>query len=48
MPSPPLPIVTSLLADERLRTEALNLSTWDVLAKPFDAQEICRLVAGAW
>lgn len=48
LPSPPLLIVTSLLADERLWAEALNLGAWDVLAKPFDAQEVCRVVEGAW
>jgi hypothetical protein len=48
LPSPPLLIVTSLLADERLWAEVLNLGAWDVLAKPFDAQEVCRVVEGAW
>src|SRR5271165_1029470 len=36
LPEPPLLIVTSRLADERLWAEALNLGAWDVLAKPLD------------
>jgi len=48
LPAPPLLIVTSLLADEQLWAEALNLGAWDVLAKPFDAQEVCRVVEAAW
>ena len=45
---PPLLIVTSRLADDRLWAEALNLGAYDVLAKPFDAREVCRIVALAW
>jgi len=44
LPDPPLLIVTSRLADERLWAEALNLGAWDVLAKPFDADEVIRIV----
>jgi DNA-binding NtrC family response regulator len=47
-PDPPLLIVTSRLADERLWAEAVNLGAWDVLAKPFDAQEVIRIVSVAW
>jgi DNA-binding response OmpR family regulator len=43
LPDPPLFIVTSRLADERLWAEALNLGAWDVLAKPFDANEVLRI-----
>ena len=43
LPDPPLLIVTSRLADERLWAEALNLGAWDVLAKPFDANEAIRI-----
>jgi len=43
LPDPPLFIVTSRLADERLWAEALNLGAWDVLAKPFDADEVMRI-----
>lgn len=39
--APPL-IVASRLADERLWAEALNLGAYDVLAKPFDPQELNR------
>jgi DNA-binding response OmpR family regulator len=48
LPAPPLLIVTSWLADERLWAEALNLGAWDVLAKPFDVQEVSRVVESAW
>jgi DNA-binding response OmpR family regulator len=44
LPDPPLLIVTSRLADERLWAEALNLGAWDVLAKPFDADEVIRII----
>jgi DNA-binding NtrC family response regulator len=47
-PDPPLLIVTSRLADERLWAEALNLGAYDVLAKPFDAREVIRIVSLAW
>jgi len=45
LPNPPLLIVTSRLADERLWAEALNLGAWDVLAKPFEADEVIRIVS---
>jgi len=45
--APPL-IVTSRLADERLWAEALNLGAYDVLAKPFDRDEVLRSVSLAW
>ncbi len=48
LPHPPLVIVTSRLADERLWAEALNLGAWDVLARPFDRDEVLRSVALAW
>ena len=44
IPDAPLFIVSSRLADERLWAEALNLGAWDVLAKPFDADEVIRIV----
>ncbi|HUI55418.1 MAG TPA: hypothetical protein VLY04_10625 [Bryobacteraceae bacterium] len=43
LPEPPLLIVTSRLADERLWAEALNLGAYDVLAKPFDSAEVARI-----
>ena len=45
--APPL-IVTSRVADEKLWAEALNLGAYDVLAKPFDRQELVRSVSLAW
>ena len=41
-------IVTSRSADERLWVEALNLGAYDVLAKPFDRDEVLRSVSMAW
>ncbi len=48
LPDPPLLIVTSKFADERLWAEALNLGAYDVLAKPFNCHEACRVVDSAW
>ena len=45
---PPLVIVTSRVADDRLWAEALNIGAFDVLAKPFDAEEVIRAVMLAW
>lgn len=42
---PPCLIVASRLADEFLWAEVLNLGGYDVLAKPFDAEEVVRVVA---
>ena len=47
LPEPPYLIVTSRLADDRLWSEALNLGAYDVLAKPFDANEVTRVLAMA-
>jgi DNA-binding NtrC family response regulator len=44
----PAVIVASRLADERLWAEALNLGAYDVLAKPFDRDEVLRSVSLAW
>ncbi len=44
----PTLIVTSRLADERLWAEALNLGAYDVLAKPFNSDEVLRSVSLAW
>jgi len=41
---PPCLIVTSRVADEFLWAEVLNLGGYDVLAKPFDPEEVCRVV----
>jgi DNA-binding response OmpR family regulator len=45
---PPLMIVTSRMADECLWVEALNLGAHDVLAKPYAANEVMRVVSVAW
>jgi DNA-binding response OmpR family regulator len=48
LPDPPLVIVTSRLADERLWAEALNVGAFDVLVKPFDPTEVIRILSLAW
>lgn len=45
---PPLVIVTSRLADEYLWAEVLNLGGHDVLAQPFDRDEVRRTITLAW
>ena len=45
---PPFLIVTSRLADEYLWAEALNLGIYDVLAKPYNPDEVTRVVSMAW
>jgi DNA-binding response OmpR family regulator len=47
LPHPPLLVVTSALADERLWAEALNVGAWDVLPKPLIAAEVVRVVSVA-
>jgi DNA-binding NtrC family response regulator len=44
----PMLVLTSRLADEHLWAEALRLGAYDVLAKPFDAMEVVRIVNFAW
>lgn len=45
---PPLLVVASQFADERFWAEALNLGAYDVLVKPFDAEEVNRTFTSAW
>jgi len=47
LPEPPRFIVASRLADDSLWSEALNLCAYDVLVKPFEAQEVVRVVNAA-
>ena len=44
---PPLVIVASRLADDRLWAEALNLGAYDVLSKPFESTEALRVIGHA-
>jgi DNA-binding response OmpR family regulator len=44
---PPLLIVISRLDDEGLWAEALNLGVYDLLVKPFDAEEVVRILGQA-
>jgi hypothetical protein len=48
LPMPPNLIVTSRLADDELWAEVLNLGGYDVLAQPFDTEEVYRIVFLAW
>jgi len=48
LPSPPPVIVTSRVADERMWAEVLNLGGYDVLARPFNNEEVIRTVTSAW
>src|SRR5262249_1900637 len=43
----PVLVVTSNVADESLWAEVLNLGGYDVLAQPFDREEVARVVTSA-
>lgn len=43
-PKPPMFIVTSRLADDALWAEVLNVGGYDLLLKPFRAEEVIRIV----
>ena len=43
----PVLVVTSNVADESLWAEVLNLGGYDVLAQPFDREEVTRVVGSA-
>jgi DNA-binding NtrC family response regulator len=45
--NPPLLIVTSRVADDRLWAEVLNLGGFDVIAKPFVASEVLHVLRTA-
>ena len=47
VPNPPLLIVVSRLADERLWADVLNRCGFDVLAKPFARDEVNRVIGHA-
>ena len=48
LPDPPILIVASRLADDRLWAEALNVGAYDVLSKPFEAREVIHVFSSAW
>jgi len=48
MRRPPLLVVTSRIADDRLWSEALNLGAYNVLAKPLNMKEVFHVVGLAW
>jgi len=45
--APPLLVVSSRTADDSLWAEVLNIGGYDVLAQPFEAHEVERVVASA-
>ena len=47
LPQAPFFLVTSIHADDGLWAEALNWGAYDVLAKPFQAAEVVRVVSMA-
>jgi DNA-binding response OmpR family regulator len=47
MDNPPPVVVVSRHADERLWAEVLNLGGYDVLLKPFEQTEVCRVLGMA-
>jgi two-component system nitrogen regulation response regulator GlnG len=47
-PSPPSLIVADRQADERIWVEVLNLGAYDLVVKPFDANEVFLVVSSAW
>lgn len=48
MECPPLLVVTSRMADERLWSEVLNLGGYNVLAKPLHLKEVFHVAGLAW
>lgn len=48
IPNAPPVIVTDRLADERLWAQVLNEGGYDVLLKPFDRDEVFRIISQAW
>jgi len=48
MQCPPMLVVTSRLADDRLWSEVLHFGGYNVLAKPLHLKEVVHVVAQAW
>jgi DNA-binding response OmpR family regulator len=48
MECPPLLVVASRMADDRLWSEVLNLGGYNVLAKPLNMKEVFHVVGLAW
>jgi DNA-binding response OmpR family regulator len=48
MQCPPMLVVTSRIADDRLWSEVLNLGGYNVLAKPLNMKEVFHVAGTAW
>ena len=48
IPAPPRVIVASSEANEHLWADVLQLGGYDLLAKPWEAREVLRVIALAW
>jgi DNA-binding response OmpR family regulator len=48
MQYPPMLVVTSRMADDRLWSEVLNLGAYNVLAKPLNMKEVFHVAGMAW
>ncbi len=48
LPDPPVVIVASRLADDRLWADVMNRGGYDVLEKPFHQAELVRVISMAW
>jgi DNA-binding response OmpR family regulator len=48
MECPPVLVVTSRMADDRLWSEVLNLGGYNVLAKPLNMKEVFHVAGLAW
>jgi len=48
LPAPPCLIVTSESGDDRLWAEALSHGAFDVIVKPFNKNDVIRIITAAW
>lgn len=48
LPAPPKTVVAAVLAEPAFLAEVLNLGGYDVLVRPFDAQEVLHCLSMAW
>jgi DNA-binding NtrC family response regulator len=48
LPDPPHVIVASMSADDRLRTQVIDMGGYEVLSKPWDRDQVVCVVSAAW